>query len=1591
MQSRHRSDASAASVGSDGSAPLTSAVSHLNIGNHPNNAAASSSAAAAAAAASASASAAAASGQARGPVRVNSSGSGSKRSRDSDEESDSGFLVVPRALAGSSDAEHDGAAASDDRGAAREAKRRAIPDAARKPTSGRAAALFAAKDATNVLERMKKRQMEMKAGAPKGRSQLRTGADFIDGDVEVSSDEEVSADEDEDAEMDDEELNKLRTFIADEDDGEESEKSDDPDDDPDRRTPDIELMDSAAMREKAKRDHRPAAENEEEDLAQIDNMSEEELQKLAAQYGPESVESRMSSNDYRDRYDKRFADEVGASILSFYLSMKEGSPVPVDTLQNLTSALSTKFGMKASDISGSAASQADDDDNDDVPVDYMTVAKQLFGGPLKLSESSMETRLDQYRSQYKTEVDMLAQMWANCNVNVAIMRCLVQLLNSMKAAIGTMFEIRLNELRTFNITHIGGSETSDVYNCESVYKAISETDKDLSRSQKLNMYINECGRQMKLLKFGADLHIKNRTKNGFEKPSYKKHMSIKQFIYMMSKMNVSPEQWKNRTFENNTVAKVERDIMESCEDTIPVLNRLRDAWTFEDVFYDGSDDTWYEYGKDAMPPGKVAARDIPYPLKDKDKVGPDYYSVPDVNGNMLYFNEDRKPITKPPFKSWMDIETPIVDGIMKDQGWTRSVRKWFWVFMGRLAYPVGSKNGGDNWQRVVMLYGKGGTGKSTLAKHFCLHRLTMVTTANGFSMPINRVQKGTNVLSYDDKLGGHVLRKTNALLDQGERACVEMMFADGRTIKCTPDHRFMTKDGEWVEAQKLKIGESKIKASMEYPAMISPDERDRAWKLDLPSLGYSLNTHDRLEHAVAFAGLMGYLMTDGCVNKENSTLYMGHDLDVEWVKRDIKLLTGMDATSTVDGKVTYVILPRALHLAMKHVGVSSEGRLTSVESFPPFLLHSSCPVAVVQSFLGGLFGGDGKAPSLSWSSGKAHMAEIRFSCSRKGSVHAQAAQAITDGLQTLFRRVGMDEGSLKFGRAVHQVTSITQAGRDEIVRRKHAGEPLSVTASKDAFIPEQSYSMVWNISLNETLAFSERVGFRYSCHKQMRLTAAATCYRLKAVLNRQKKFLQDYVLEYETANGGRKLKTSNLPTVLTAAKAALALTECVHPIIQEFVPVENRRRGLFQAAGGYSFDELLRTSDCLKFFSTPHKGRKYNSKARQDELQVASMSGDAADASQSSGERMDVEPSAPGAVATSDKVTYGVPAGAPALPTFEVELVARREIPGVLPVFDISVPETLNFTAQSLVSHNCQMALPDDIFDIECSGEGVFGLEAAFYPAKKWIWRILEVKSDRNTLGSERWQKLVEGGPIPVPRKGKSREHSEEFDLIGIMCGNDHLPYDDSQDNIGRRVESWECKRIVKRDMGLGERLNPELPNDIRKAVCARRFVQGWLKDRDPSEFMGEYFKMTKQNIKSSVDITTQFVTQACIKKPGSIVPFNVFKTEMGKWMAQAKRVSNKKNMPNDDQIEATLAMNSARLLHVKDPRAQTLFDKMTDFEMVPVDSRAQDPAQSNVEAEVTLIYREDGSDRTDVTTMAQGQYVKGLEIMEMKVVYGVQ
>ena len=106
--------------------------------------------------------------------------------------------------------------------------------------------------------------------------------------------------------------------------------------------------------------------------------------------------------------------------------------------------------------------------------------------------------------------------------------------------------------------------------------------------------------------------------------------------------------------------------------------------------------------------------------------------------------------------------------------------------------------------------------------HHCVVSGTLVTLADGSTVPIEKVQAGTEVLSYHAAVApgeteGLTARKVDALLDKGHRACVELLFDDGRTLVCTPDHRIRTADGRWVQSGDLVVGKDEVAVRAEYP------------------------------------------------------------------------------------------------------------------------------------------------------------------------------------------------------------------------------------------------------------------------------------------------------------------------------------------------------------------------------------------------------------------------------------------------------------------------------------------------------------------------------------------------------------------------------------------------------------------------------------------------------------------------------------------------------------------------------------------------------------------------------------------------------
>lgn len=90
----------------------------------------------------------------------------------------------------------------------------------------------------------------------------------------------------------------------------------------------------------------------------------------------------------------------------------------------------------------------------------------------------------------------------------------------------------------------------------------------------------------------------------------------------------------------------------------------------------------------------------------------------------------------------------------------------------------------------------------------CFTGDTLVPLADGYSVPIrDLVGKEFYVYSYDTESESIVIAKAQSCKCTGRKQkVVKVTFDNGRSVKCTPDHLFMLKDGTFKEAKNLSPG-----------------------------------------------------------------------------------------------------------------------------------------------------------------------------------------------------------------------------------------------------------------------------------------------------------------------------------------------------------------------------------------------------------------------------------------------------------------------------------------------------------------------------------------------------------------------------------------------------------------------------------------------------------------------------------------------------------------------------------------------------------------------------------------------------------------
>jgi intein/homing endonuclease len=347
----------------------------------------------------------------------------------------------------------------------------------------------------------------------------------------------------------------------------------------------------------------------------------------------------------------------------------------------------------------------------------------------------------------------------------------------------------------------------------------------------------------------------------------------------------------------------------------------------------------------------------------------------------------------------------------------------------------------------------------------CFSGETLISLPNGMARRIDSFsdQGLEKLLSFDDN--GIVNSYSQGMESKGIKDTIKLTFIDGHEIICTPEHKFRVYEDNkyiWKEAQDLTFDEKLLMGPKGTEDINHNDEKD--WSLIFGDMVLTMQ-NDCRDKSLAFARLLGYILTDGTIcNSKNtyvSRLSVGTLVDADIVLDDIELLTGKrpktseSISKTNNSHVYYISLPNSFARDICKLKNITIGRRTTQEaSLPDFIFTS--PKSVIREFLGGLMGGDGWMPHYR-SSKKTTFTTVKFS------------QAICEKYQE------------SLDNKMNQIVDLMKILNvdSEVIRSRDCKMDC------ESYIENPRVSIELSVKSNE--AFRKNIGFRYCIDKTLRL------------------------------------------------------------------------------------------------------------------------------------------------------------------------------------------------------------------------------------------------------------------------------------------------------------------------------------------------------------------------------------------------------------------------------------------------------------------------------------------------------------------------
>jgi len=607
------------------------------------------------------------------------------------------------------------------------------------------------------------------------------------------------------------------------------------------------------------------------------------------------------------------------------------------------------------------------------------------------------------------------------------------------------------------------------------------------------------------------------------------------------------------------------------------------------------------------------------------------------------------------------------------------------VFYQRLKHMVNDKTHSRSIGPMVNLTRQPAEGRSRDGglrfgemERDCESENTPVTLTNGLSVYIKNMEKCEHeVLGWDEESNQLVPSKQTGFLYKGERPCLQLTFEDGRTKICTHEHPILTSDNKWVKAKDLIVQQTKVKTGITCPIVDFNEEMKecREWKLKVGDLMFETNTIENYKKSLVLAKLIGYLITDGNIDKyENvtntntnttntntkntkksgirATIYFGHMIDVNSFMNDLRLLCNTKQTNFESKNLYFVRIPTSLIKQIIQLeGILTGKKVNQSARLPAFILDEKCPKPIVREFLGGLFGGDGHTCVLSKHRGKRNMlTSISFS-QTKNNLHSESLIQMMTDIQKLLSRFN--------------IQNVTIQNFKETTYSKSRNS-MNDTNENNTNENDRNYQLTLHLDMNELIPFHEKIGFRYCCHKSQRLEAAVSYKRLRDEVVRQHNIIIQRVDEITQFTRMKQENPNKIVHTKKAIEQAVQELKQKEPLIHSYaIPsthditdhlIKGTKFGKFNCSNAFpSAEDYLRDIGALSWF--------LNETENVDNINNTE----------------------------NTNISYGVKRDNNGLPTMKLSVIDIREV-GEKPVYDIQVDKTHSFLANGIVSHNCMIS-----------------------------------------------------------------------------------------------------------------------------------------------------------------------------------------------------------------------------------------------------------------------------------------------------------